>query len=87
MNKQEIVEEIKNKIIGEFDFYHFTLLMNPELLKIHFESDINKGIRENYDIKKATNYMDDYKMINSIKIHNFENDLSKTIDKIKEYLK
>ena len=87
MNKQEIVEEIKNKIIGEFDFYNFTLLTDPELLRIHFESDINKGIRENYDIKKATDYMDDYKMINSIKIYNFENNLSKTIDKIKEYLK
>ena len=87
MNRQEIVEEIKNKLIGKYDFYHFTLLTNPELLKLHFEEDIKKGIRDNYDIEKTTEYMDNYKIVNSIKVYNIENDLLKTVHKIKEYLK
>ena len=87
MNKQEIIDEIRNRLIGEYNFYHFTLLTDTDFLKSHLEKDTKNGLRENYDIEQAVEYMEQYKKINSVKIDNVENDIYATVGKIKDYLK
>ena len=48
MHKQEIIDEIKIKLTGKYDFFHFTLLTEPNLLEKHLKNDVKKGVRENY---------------------------------------
>jgi adenylate kinase family enzyme len=83
MNKQEIIDTLISKI-GKYDeFYHFTLMITPELLRKHFNDDIEAGKREINDVEKAIEYINDYNLINSIKIEVKENNIMEIVNEIK----
>jgi broad-specificity NMP kinase len=53
MNKQEIIDTLINEINKYDEFYHFTLMITPELLKKHFNDDIEAGKRKINNVEKA----------------------------------
>jgi len=67
MNKQEIVDTIKEKLVGQFNFYNIILTISEKKLKEHYSKDIKEGIREN-KIDKSLRYLKDYENIIGIKI-------------------
>jgi hypothetical protein len=86
MHQQEIIDTLIDKINGYDEFYHFSLMITPELLKIHFQDDIKKGKREINNVEKAIEYLNGYNLIKSIKIEVKENNILEIINEIKKHL-
>lgn len=71
MNKQEIVEQVMQKVRGccHMQVFHFSLVSSPSSLTQRLQIDIQRKIRHPSIIDKSLHYLQDYQYVNSMKIN------------------
>ena len=68
MDQPETVQQIYNRLQGNFTFYHFTLLPSSTQLRRQLQQDIDRGLRTADCIPQSLSRLTHYDLIESEKI-------------------
>lgn len=68
MDQPESVQQIYNRLQGNFTFYHFTLLPSSTQLRRQLQQDIDRGLRTADCIPQSLSRLTHYDLIESEKI-------------------
>ncbi len=73
MDQPETVQQIYNRLQGNFTFYHFTLLPSSTQLRRQLQQDIDRGLRTADCIPQSLSRLTHYDQIESEKIKSMDN--------------
>ena len=87
MHRQEIIDELLEKLAGEeFEPHFFTLLPDVETLRRRLRGDVDRGLREPFIIGRAIGHLPGFAAQRTVKIDNSDLTPRETAEKIRREL-
>ena len=68
MHRQEIIDEILSRLVGEFEPVCISLVCTPEVLRRRLERDVSAGLRDAEVIDRSIERLPLYSALNTVRL-------------------